>query len=84
MALSSLQKDLIRQVITAAREGRYCHGNGAIWCIVDKNNTKSVIVIDHVAGTRKVMSADESEKYLRNSRAYHDESTAKSLEDFIK
>lgn len=28
--------DLFQQVIDAAKEGRYCHGNGAIWCIVEK------------------------------------------------
>lgn len=28
--------DLFQEVIDAAKEGRYCHGNGAIWCIVEK------------------------------------------------
>jgi hypothetical protein len=28
--------DLYQEVIDAARDGRYCHGNGAIWCIVEK------------------------------------------------
>lgn len=27
---------LFGQVISAAKEGRYCHGNGAIWCIVEE------------------------------------------------
>jgi prepilin-type processing-associated H-X9-DG protein len=82
--LSSLQKDLLRQVITAAREGRYCHGNGANWVFVDKSDTSRVIHVDHVRGTREVMNAADSEKYLRNSKPYHDEATAKSLENFIK
>ena len=82
--LSSLQKDLLRQVITAAREGRYCHGNGANWVIVDKNDFTRVIHIDHVRGSREVLSTADSEKYLKNSKPYHDEETAKSLEKFIK
>lgn len=28
--------DLFQEVIDAAKEGRYCHGNGADWCIVEK------------------------------------------------
>jgi hypothetical protein len=31
---------LIQEVIEAAREGRYCHGNGSIYCIVDRMGDK--------------------------------------------
>jgi len=43
-----------------------------------------VIHVDHDRGTREVMSAIDSENYLRNSKPYHDEATAKSLENLIK
>jgi len=39
---------LFEQVISAAKEGRYCHGNGAQWCIVEKtyNGQYKNVVID--------------------------------------
>jgi hypothetical protein len=84
MKLSALQVSLLKEVIEAAKDGRYCHGNGANWVIVDKRDRNTVIHIDHVRSERKVMSATESENYLRGNRPFRDDKTAQSLTDFIK
>jgi len=84
MALSGTQKDLLRTVIAAAKEGRYLHGNGATWVYTKKGDPKTVVVVDHVQASIKEMSPSESETYLRGNRPYKDENTAKSLENFIK
>ena len=81
--LSGTQKDLIRMVIRAARDGRYCHGNGADWAIVDPTNKSMVLAINHVTGKIAHLSQSESEKYLRNTRPHRDEATARDLENFI-
>lgn len=84
MKLSSNQVSILKDVIKAANEGRYCHGNGANWVYVSPSNSSIVIAADHVAGTVKVMSATESENYLRGNRPYRSADTATSLEKFIK
>jgi hypothetical protein len=84
MKLSSNQVSILKDVIKAANEGRYCHGNGANWVYVSSNNSSIVIAADHVAGTVKEMSASESENYLRGNRPYKSADTATSLEKFIK
>ena len=84
MALTSKQIELLKVVIAAAEDGRYCHGNGADWVIVEKGNTDIVIAINHVRETTSKMNSDESKKYLANTRAHKDQSTADSLKNFIK
>ncbi len=84
MALSSRQKELLKTVILAAREGRYLHGNGANWVYTKKGNPSVVVHVDHVRETISEMSAKDSETYLKGNRPYKDENTATSLENFIK
>jgi len=84
MALSSKQKDLLRGVIAAAKEGRYLHGNGANWIYTKKGNPDVVVAVDHVRETIQEMSAADSANYLRGNRPHKSDSTVKSLEDFIK
>ena len=84
MQLTNKQKDLLRGVIAAAKEGRYLHGNGATWIYTKKGNPDVVVAVDHVQETIKEMSATESATYLRGNRPYKSEDTAKSLENFIK
>jgi hypothetical protein len=82
--LNDKQKTLLKEVIEAARDGRYCHGNGAIWVIVEKGNPKQVIWIDHVRMTRKKSTPAESENYLKSTRAHKSDDTVRSLENFIR
>jgi len=84
MALNSKQIELIKIVIAAAEDGRYCHGNGADWVIVEKGNTDTVIAINHVRESMSKMNSEDSKKYLANTRAHRDQSTADSLKNFIK
>jgi hypothetical protein len=84
MALSSKQIELLKIVIAAAEDGRYCHGNGADWVIVEKGNTDTVIAINHVRESTSKMNPEESKRYLANTRAHRDQSTADSLKNFIK
>jgi hypothetical protein len=82
--LSSHQVAIIRDVIAAAKDGRYCHGNGADWVYVERGNPKQVIAANHVRGEVKRMSAEESERYLRGNRPHRSDSTVTSLENFIR
>jgi hypothetical protein len=84
MALSARQISILKDVIAAARDGRYCHGNGAQWFYVEKGNTKQVIFADHVRSEVKRLSSQESEKYLSGNRPHTSDSTVKSLEAFIR
>lgn len=84
MSLTAGQKNLLRQVIAACREGRYLHGNGAIWTFTKVGDPKTVVTIDHVHETIKESNAKDSETYLRSNHPRRDENTAKSLETFIK
>jgi hypothetical protein len=84
MALTNKMIELLKIVIEAAEDGRFCHGNGADWVIVDKGNRDVVIAINHVRESSSKMSADESKRYLSNTPAHRDQSTANSLRNFIK
>jgi len=84
MFLTNRQIDLLKLVIEAAKEGRYCHGNGADWVIVDKNNKDTVVHINHVTGSISKLDKDSSANYLKNYKPYKSESTASSLTEFIK
>ena len=84
MVLTSKMIELLKQVITAAEEGRFCHGNGATWVIVDKSNQEMVITIDHTRESLEKMSAEASKKYLAGTPAHKSQSTADSLKNFIK
>ena len=84
MALTSKMIELLKVVIAAAEDGRYCHGNGADWVIVDKNNREMVIAINHTRETSEKLSAEASKKYLANTPAHKDQKTADSLKNFIK
>ena len=75
---------MLKVVIAAAEDGRFCHGNGADWVIVEKGNTSTVIVINHVSESTSKMTADESKRYLNNTPAHKSQSTADSLKNFIK
>ena len=78
--------DLFQQVINAAKEGRYCHGNGAIWCIVEEqlNGSLRNVVIntsqmgyDNQLGIKQyVDSANPVAPYVANT-------TAANLEAFL-
>jgi ribosomal protein L30E len=84
MALSARQISILKDVIAAAKDGRYCHGNGAQWYYVEKGNTKQVIFADHVRSEVKRMTAAESANYLSGNRPHSSDSTVKSLEAFIR
>lgn len=84
MALSAKQISILKDVIAAAKDGRYCHGNGANWVYVEKGNPKQVIHADHVRGTVERMTAAESERYLNGNRPHKSDSTVASLEAFIR
>lgn len=80
--LSSYQVSTLKRVIDAAQSGRYCHGNGADWVIVDESR-KNVIVLNHVTGHESTMNDEESARYLASTMAHTSESTVKSLTEFI-
>lgn len=84
MSLSSKQISMLKDVIKAAKEGRYCHGNGAIWVYVSESDRSRVISADHVREEISYMDKEASERYLRNTPAHMDNNTATSLENFIK
>jgi len=84
MALTGKMIELLKIVIEAAESGRFCHGNGATWVIVDKNNRDIVISIDHTRESLEKMSAEASKKYLVGTPAHKSQSTADSLKNFIK
>jgi hypothetical protein len=82
LALSSAQVSMLRRVIDAAQTGRYCHGNGADWVIVDESRTR-VIALNHVTGTESVFSDEDSARYLASTPAHSSETTVTSLTSFI-
>lgn len=84
MALTSKMIELLKIVIEAAEDGRFCHGNGANWVIVDKGNRDVVVSIDHTRESISKMSAEESKRYLSGTPAHRSQSTADSLKNFIK
>jgi len=84
MQLSRKQIEMLEDVISAARDGRYCHGNGAIWVYVSKNDRNAVISADHVSEKIHYYNKEDSERYLAGYRPYRDENTARELENFIK
>jgi hypothetical protein len=84
MALTSKMIELLKLVIVAAEDGRFCHGNGATWVIVDKSNREMVITIDHTRESMEKMSPEASKKYLAGTPAHKSQSTADSLKNFIK
>lgn len=84
MSLSRKQIEILEEVIQAAKDGRYCHGNGAQWVYVSKNDSSTVISADHVAEKVSTFSKEESERYLRGNRPYRDNNTVSNLENFIK
>lgn len=72
--------NLFIEVINAANDGRYCHGNGAQWCIVDNDGNNVVIdtirnervIVDtpnQVAPHAEVATAANLERFLMNSEA---------------
>lgn len=65
---------LFIEVIKAAAGGRYCHGNGALWCIVDVHGNN--VCIDTTTG-KIHMVAPNPVKPHTNMR------TARSLEQFL-
>lgn len=69
---------LIGWIIDAAREGRYCHGNGAIYCIVDRVGNHQVIDLNGgMFGTMTLVSQPNPvEPHVSIS-------TATNLEDFL-
>lgn len=79
--------DLFQEVIDAAKEGRYCHGNGAIWCIVEKAwdgqfrnvviNTAEVNRFDGKVGYKQYV--DTANPVLPHKA----ETTANNLEAFL-
>lgn len=79
--------DLFQEVINAAREGHYCHGNGAIWCIVEKTwdgqfrnvviNTAEVNRFDGKLGYKQYV--DTANPVLPHKA----ETTANNLEAFL-
>lgn len=65
---------LFMEVINAAANGRYCHGNGAQWCIVDVQGNN--LCIDTISG--------KTEFVAPNPVAPHtDMVTARNLEQFL-
>lgn len=65
---------LFIEVIKAAAGGRYCHGNGALWCIVDVHGNN--VCIDTTTGKIHMVAP--------NSIAPHtDMVTARNLEQFL-
>ena len=79
--------DLYQEVIKAAREGNYCHGNGAIWCIVEETwdgqfrnvviNTAEVNRFDGKLGYKQYV--DTANPVLPHKA----EATARNLERFL-
>lgn len=66
--------DLFIRVIKAAREGRFMHGNGAQWNIVDESGRK--IVIDTTNNTVEFTPDYDGKPYTSHDLAYR-------LEDFL-
>lgn len=83
LTLSSAQIYLLKTVIDAAKNGQYCHGNGADWVITDPERTL-VQHINHVTGSVSWMSKEDSARYMASTRPYTDLGVAESLTAFIK
>lgn len=81
MELTSLQKSLFLEVAEAAETGRYCHGNGAIWNIVDADGNS--VVINTMESTRSLCDQESTEKYLAHSPAYRSDNVARDLRTFV-
>lgn len=66
---------LYMEVINAATSGRYCHGNGVHWCIVDKHGND--VVINTLTGITTVQLVPNPVK------PYVNMDIARTLEQFI-
>lgn len=82
---NTLRIQMLEKVIKACEEGRYCHGNGGDWWIVDTDG-KTVITYWTAGNPCKEerLNADRSAKYLASTKPRKDSNTAKNLRDFIK
>jgi hypothetical protein len=66
--------NLFIEVLQAAAGGRFCHGNGAQWCVVDKMGNS--VVIDTQAGTVTRTARNPIEPHSSNT-------VVRMLEDFL-
>jgi hypothetical protein len=82
---NTLRIKYLEEVIKAAEEGRYCHGNGASWFTVGKDG-KTVVVYETATNppSTHTYNAEESARYISNTKPHKAPDTAKNLRDFIK
>lgn len=81
----SLRITYFEEIIRAAKEGRFCFGNGNNYYIVDTDR-KTVIQYE-TAGqppTKEAMNADNSARYLATTPAHQDDRAVTTLTEFIK
>lgn len=84
--LSQKQIEIVKDVIAAARDGRYCYGDVpmGIHVYVEKGNPKQVITTDYINSGMTRLSASESESRLRSSKPQKSPSVASALEALLK
>lgn len=77
---------LFQEVINAAKEGRYCHGNGATWCIVEKTwdgTTRNAVIDTSVAGPDGQLGYKRYVATANPAAPHASDTTADNLEDFL-
>jgi hypothetical protein len=78
--------NLFQQVIDAAKEGRYCHGNGAIWCIVEKQlngSIRNVVINTSETGYNNQLGTKQYVDTANPVDPYVAMTTANNLESFL-
>lgn len=78
--------DLFQQVINAAKEGRYCHGNGAIWCIVEKQlngSLRNVVINTSQMGYNNQLGIKQYVDSANPVAPYVANTTVTNLEAFL-
>ena len=84
--LSKKQIAIVRDIIDAARDGRYCYGDipMGIHVYVEKGNPKQVVTTDYKNEGVTLLSPVESGSRLRMSHPQKSPEVASALEQLLK
>ncbi len=84
--MSKQQQAILRDVIAAARDGRYCYGDMGfgVHVYVDKADRSVVITCDVINGASTRLGASESASRLKMKQPHRAENVAKDLEKMLE
>jgi hypothetical protein len=84
--LSKKQIDILNDVISAARDGRYCYGDipMGIHVYVAKGNPKQVITTDYINEGVTLLTASESDSRLKSARPQRSPDVVTALEALLR